>query len=228
MKSVELFDEWTTYGKLVANDYMSHRALFAALSHRVAGRLDELRAIVDLGCGDCGPISDFLKEFEIERYVGIDLSEEALSRARETLARAGVSSTLVQGSLPEDLRRISGEFDLAVASYSLHHLETPHKQAALTLCRRLLRHGGLLAVIDVFCEDGEARLDYLERWEKHARRTYTALAPEEMEFLLTHVRACDFPESLASYGRLATAAGFDAIESVSVYAGGLERLVVLS
>ena len=228
MKTSELFDEWSTYEKVVTNDYMHHREFFTVLERELSTRLHEPLSVVDLGCGDCAPIIALLKCFEVNRYVGIDESESVLARAQANLAATGEPFSLHCGTMFEELRKLEGDFNLVVASYSLHHLHSPEKQNVLRECRRLLRRGGLLAVIDVFLEEGESRQAYFERWKENAKRIFTALVPEEMEKLLAHVRSSDFPEAVAVYRRLAEAAGFKQLKSVTQDPERLNRLVVLS
>ncbi len=227
MKTSELFDEWTTYEKVVTNDYMHHRDFFAALADELSIRLHAPLSVVDLGCGDCAPIITLLNSFEVNRYVGIDQSVSALARAQANLATTGVPFTLHCGTMLEELCKLEGDFNLAVFSYSLHHLDWSEKQDVLRECRHLLKPGGLLAVIDVFLEEGESRQAYFERWEDNAQRSFTALVPEEMEQLLAHVRSRDFPEAVAAYRRLGEAAGFEQLRSLTQDAERLNRLVVL-
>ena len=209
MTASKLFDEWTTYEKVVANDYMHHQVFFAALTHEISVGLKEPLSIIDVGCGDCACVLPLLRSIGVNSYTGIDLSETALARARTGLEAAGVPFALRCGSMLEELQRLDVEVSLAIASFSLHHLELPEKRQVLEECRRLLEPGGMLAVIDVFMEEGESRQDYHLRWEANARSSFQTLAPAELEELLAHVRACDIPETFSCYEELGQAVGFD-------------------
>lgn len=226
MNTLRIFDEWSTYEKVVANDYMHHRGFFDALIDQVGGRFDQALSIIDIGCGDGQPMIALLERFRIERYVGIDQSETALERARLVLAATGVKFDLRKGSMLEELTRLDGEFDLAIAAYSLHHLNSEQKIITLSQCRRLLRPQGILAVIDVFLEDGESRANFIERWQENASRAFTALTPAELEALLEHVRGNDYPETLSAYRRIGKSAGFDTVNSISQDPERLNKLVV--
>jgi ubiquinone/menaquinone biosynthesis C-methylase UbiE len=227
MTASKLFDEWTTYEKVVANNYMHHQEYFAALTREIRERLMKPLSIVDIGCGDCASVLPLLGTVDVSSYTGIDQSETALTGARTDLEAAGVPFTLRCGTMLEELSQLDGELDLAIASYSLHHLELREKRQVLEACHRLLKPGGMLGVIDVFLEEGESRQSYYERWEDNARRSFVALQPAEMEDLLAHVRACDLPETLSAYNELGEAAGFEQIVPVAQDPERLNRLIIL-
>lgn len=226
MKTLQIFDEWRTYEKVVTNDYMHQRGFFAALAEEVAARLNPPLSIIDIGCGDAGPVSAILERFRIERYVGIDQSATALSRAQETLRSTGIAYDLRKGTMLEELGKLDGEYDLAIGSYSLHHLNKEQKHTAVSESRRLLRANGLLAIIDVFLEEGESRSTYIDRWQKNARMQFTALAPGELEALLEHVRSSDIPESVSEYRLIGRKAGFEIVQSIRRDPQRLNQLVV--
>jgi ubiquinone/menaquinone biosynthesis C-methylase UbiE len=228
MSAGDIFSEWVSYEKIVANDYMHHREFIALLAEHAGRELEQPLAIVDLGCGDARPVLPLLREFETGRYVGVDNSPAAIDRARRALAGLAIPFEIACGSMPGALADLDGPFDLAIASYSLHHLDRQQKQHALRECRRLLRPGGLLGVVDVFLEEGETREDYICRWQRNARRKFTALTGDEIESLLDHVESCDLPETVADYRRLAEAAGFPTTTPLRQDAERLNRLVVIS
>ena len=225
--SNRLFREWSAYERVVRNDYMHHRDFFAALASEVESRLNGPLWLVDLGCGDCRPVMSLLERFDIGSYVGIDESETALAGARLRLAKMPCPSELRCGSIIEELRRIQGRHNLALASYSLHHLSRKQKQEVLEHCRRLLRPDGMLAIVDIFLEDKELPERYIERWVDHARRTFSALSAEEMQALLAHVYCNDIPETASAYRRLGKAAGFERVTTLLQDRKRLNRLVVM-
>ena len=212
MSVLQIFDEWTTYEKLVANDYMHHREFFASLMDDVEARLEQPLSVIDIGCGDAQPVLPLLRRFEIESYVGVDQSQPAIDRAHELLTEEAVSFDLLQGS---------------IASFSLHHLESYDKQVVLHECRRLLRPSGTLAVIDVFLEEDESRATYFERWQRNARESFTALAASELDALIDHARSCDIPEAVSDYREFGASAGFAAATLVRQDPKHLNKLVLI-
>ena len=228
MSTQTIFDEWVTYEKIVANDYMHHREFIALLADHVERKLEQPLAIVDLGCGDAQPVSAILRDFEIRSYVGVDQSRTAIDRARQALTGLGIPFELHCASMPDVLEKIDGPFDVAIASYSLHHLERNEKQRAIHACRRLLRAGGLLGIIDIFLEENETRSDYIRRWQGNAKKAFRALASQETDALLEHVQSCDRPETVACYRQLAEYAGFSKTTSIQQDAERLNRLIVIS
>ena len=76
--------------------------------------------------------------------------------------------------------------------------------------------------------DGEDREGFLTRTSEHARATYTGVTPEELEGALAHVRSADFPESPATYCRMARDAGFAKAEVLFISSDKLFALVACS
>jgi SAM-dependent methyltransferase len=210
------FDEWSVYRKAVVHDYLAHRATYAALrgflEERFAGRAF---SVLDLGCGDAWFIARALAGMAVRAYRGLDLSAIALALAGRNLAGIG-DVALEQVDFVDGLRRCAGGFDLVVASYALHHLPLAEKSAFLGDCRRALAPGGAVAIIDVMRGASESRDEYLERFAAKVSARAAAYTPEELEALLRHVRASDFPESIATHQRLARENGLRAIRGVSV------------
>lgn len=204
----KIFEEWRVYEKLLIHDYMDHRSFFGRLQETVAQRYQRPIRILDLGCGDSTPIQPLLRSVGVKRYVGIDESAGALEIAGQNLQAMGFHHQLIQGDILSSLQSLVEEFDLAVASFSLHHFAEPEdKLSILHSINRVLAGDGMFALIDVFCHDQEPRDDYLDRWVRHADQRYAALLPEEKQMLFDHVRARDFPVSHRHWRDLAQQAG---------------------
>ncbi len=73
----------------------------------------------------------------------------------------------------------------------------------------------------------EWRDDYLGRFERQARKNYSALNDLEMTTLITHVRDCDYPESVATYRRLGLQVGFKEVRSLLRDEASLHQLILL-
>lgn len=225
----QLFEEWPVYEKLLIHDYMDHRAFFARLQAEVQRRFQRPPAILDLGCGDLTPILPMLAAVPVQRYVGIDESDVALLIAGNRLAELGHASRLIRGDLVEVLDSIPGPFDLVLASFSLHHLaDRADKLLTLKRAARLLTDDGFFAMIDVFCEEAEARDHYVGRWIANAERRYRELLPSEKAVLFDHVRARDFPLSLDDWRALGREAGLPRVEMLLEDAERLNRLVTFT
>lgn len=223
-----LFEEWRAYQKLVENNYMGHAQFFQRLAVDTGDRFHDPIAILDLGCGDSTPVQALLQGIQVEHYCGVDQSETALAYADALLALSGFSYRLLAGDILETTRESAQSFDLIIASFSLHHLQDQSsKKELLQACRRVLDPGGVFAIIDVFLDEAESRDDYLGRFERQARKNYSALNDLEMTTLITHVRDCDYPESVATYRRLGLQAGFKEVRSLLRDEASLHQLILL-
>lgn len=221
----ELFNEWTTYEKVVAGDYMHHRQFFAELVD-CCKRLSGPAHVLDLGCGDAVPVLPLLEQIPLASYTGVDPSPHALSLAADNLAHLAPPTTLIESTMEEAIDGLDGPFDLILMSFSLHHLPSAQKCRMLSSCRSRLSTRGIVAVIDVFRDDDEPRDRWLDRWEQDARDRFLVLEAVEIEQLVGHVRDNDLPETLAGFAELASAAGYGWCETVTRGREKLNGLVI--
>jgi ubiquinone/menaquinone biosynthesis C-methylase UbiE len=85
---------------------------------------------------------------------------------------------------------------VVLASYSLHHLDRPSdKFAVLVEIARVLKPGGLFLWTDVAREGSETRAQYNTSLEKEIRDRWLEMPKGEVEQVVTHIHAADFPET---------------------------------
>lgn len=111
--------------------------------------------LLDLGTGT-GRMLELLAP-RAARGVGIDLSREMLTVARDKLDRAGLRNCQVRQA---DLYRLpfaAGTFDVATIHQVLHYLDEP--AAAIAEAARVLKPGGRLVVVDFAPHDLESLRD---------------------------------------------------------------------
>lgn len=99
--------------------------------------------VLDFACG-AGITTAWLAQRGAE-VVGLDLSGEALARAREVLDALGLDAELVQTTLEESDQL--GTFDAIVGRYALHHTDVA---TVGPLLARRLRLGGTAAFVETF------------------------------------------------------------------------------
>ncbi len=141
-----LFDEWSLYSRIIANNYMRHRDLSAVARQYLAG-MGRSCLVVDLGCGDGSIARECLRYTRVARYVGIDTSADAISRLRAcSPPGSDPDSTQVDLCCDDVLTALpalpDGRFDLVLRSYCLHHLSQPQKKEVLGQIRRVLSPDG--------------------------------------------------------------------------------------
>jgi len=116
---------------------------------------DELGPEDELLDAGCGPGRRTL-ELVGERGVGLDISREQLSLARETVA-----APLVQGDMTA-LPFTSDSFDAVCAMYSLIHVPVDDHRTVLEEFARVLRPGGWLLVTEGGVEWTGSNPDWLD------------------------------------------------------------------
>jgi tRNA (cmo5U34)-methyltransferase len=130
------------------------------------------RTILDLGVGTGALSAACLTHAPRAHAIGIDADAEILTLAAK---RLGSRATFVAGSFTTTpLPRC----DVAVASFSLHHIRTrPAKRALYRRLHAALRRGGALIIVD--CQpavDSRVRRAQFDQWLLHLRRAYSPAA----------------------------------------------------
>ena len=93
-------------------------------------KASDARRVLDLGCGEGQLLARLAAEAQFAEVVGMDVSPQALSRARQRLARLprGEQVAVFQGSLAYRDARLSG-YDAAALVEVVEHLDPPQLRA---------------------------------------------------------------------------------------------------
>ena len=197
-----LFREWDLDDRVVHDNWMAHREISAAI--RANLEFDGPIEVLDLGSGDGEMAARILTDCEVERYVAVDLSESALQRL-ERRPVVGKPRLFGQRQRPSKLticrnmaavvrEMAGGDFDLVLASYSLHHFPADQKGPLLDDIVRILRRGGSFVWTDVVCREGEGRDDYLRRLTDHIDSRWVSIPHADRRAAIEHILSSDFPE----------------------------------
>jgi SAM-dependent methyltransferase len=131
--------------------------------------LDELVEVagarcVDIGCGS-GALVRWLRS-RGAHVVGVECGEIMLASARQ--ADPDHADDYLEG-VGQELPLPSATFDVAVFSYSLHHVPAPHMVQALAEAARVLRPGGSLYVVEPIATGAGHEVIKLIDDESHVR-----------------------------------------------------------
>ncbi len=99
----------------------------------------------------------------VAHVLATDITPEMLTVAREQVAARGVDNVTVEHADAESLPYADGRFDLLTCRIAPHHF--PDISAFLRESVRVLRAGGILAVVDNVVPEGEAG-DFVNAFEK--------------------------------------------------------------
>ncbi|MDF1540504.1 MAG: class I SAM-dependent methyltransferase [Candidatus Thorarchaeota archaeon] len=117
-------------------------------------RLGEISGgnILDVCTQDGSFIGTMMKAFRnYDSFVGIDISEENLEKARKKFSDEPVEFILMN---TESLIFDDDSFDTVCISHSIHHLENPIH--VLKEMLRVLKPGGHLILQELFCDDNQS------------------------------------------------------------------------
>lgn len=128
----------------------------------IAAVADWLQApdrILEVGCGTGSNLVALAKAFPKAEITGLDLSAEMLDRARAKIAPYADRVDLLHRPYDGPVADEDGKFDLIVISYALSMIN-PGYDEVLSLCRRDLGEGGVIAVVDFH----ETRWSWFRKW----------------------------------------------------------------
>ncbi|MEN8207504.1 MAG: class I SAM-dependent methyltransferase [Pseudomonadota bacterium] len=200
--------QWATYGKLVAGNWLSHREVTGMLHATLSEHFTSPFCFLDIACGDASIMPEALRGVQVRHYHGIDLSQPALELAAANLDEVPCEVDLDHRDFFEALMRRTEHADAAWCSLSIHHLATDNKLDMLKAIRDALGADGIFLLYEPTYRDDEDREGYLERFRQTNRRLWSDLSDPEWEQIREHVFTCDFPESAAGWLELGRAAGF--------------------
>ena len=135
--------EWNpdTYLAEMAAEIPGYEELQEAVVAATIG-IDATR-VLELGTGTGETALRVRAQHPEVRWVGIDLSEAMLARARERLPDADLRLQRLEDDLP------SGPFDLIVSALAVHHLDGAGKRELFSHVAAVLRPGGQFVLGDV-------------------------------------------------------------------------------
>lgn len=147
--------QWDSLRSLHVKDDEVEAAMLRLLGN------DALGTVVDLGTGT-GRMLEVLSS-RAQRGIGVDLSHDMLSYARNRLERAGLASFQVRHGNIYNLTLDDGIADAVTVHQVLHYLDEPER--AIAEAARILRPGGRLLIAD-FAPHG---LEFLRSDHAHRR-----------------------------------------------------------
>jgi ubiquinone/menaquinone biosynthesis C-methylase UbiE len=153
-------DRFTRTVTAFADYAVSYRAQFAdALARLVSAKPTD--RVVDLACGPGTLALQFARQ---ARWVcGVDLTPAMLDRARRTARTENLGNVAFAIGDAQSLPIATGSLDIAVTSYSLHHMPEPARTVAGMA--RVVKRGGRVGVIDILVPDDPARAEMANRIE---------------------------------------------------------------
>jgi SAM-dependent methyltransferase len=111
----------------------------------VAARLESGAAVADVGCGYGAPTIAMAAVFARSRFLGIDVDDASVARARMAAAEAGLASR-VTFEVSDAAGLPGGDYELITFFDCLHDLGDP--VGALRRARRALAPGGSVLLVE--------------------------------------------------------------------------------
>lgn len=207
---------WSLYDLITEHNYMFHREIYRSVEDLLGERSDQGHyRLLDLGCGNARYMAPCLKRVPPKIYEGVDLSEAALTEAREYLAELPGEVILTHGDLLEAVESADETWDVLFSGFAIHHLMPDEKARFFRAAARCLSQKGWLIMVDVVREENQDRESFLGGYLGFMREKWTQVPQDQLEEACTHVRDHDYPECLSTLARMAEEAGLHSTRLVS-------------
>ena len=140
-----IYDQtWDHYDAAISPEYAD--LCFMPVRRLVEERLnDEGTSLLDLCCGT-GEMAEMTRDFKGLEYLGLDVNEEFLSRARERMAGLDNFEFLAADFFTADLGK---KFDIILLINGYHHFTNPAKSRILEKTHELLNPGGTFILYEM-------------------------------------------------------------------------------
>lgn len=190
-------------------------------SYAVADRAREaerLAHLVSAGPNDrsidlaCGPGTLALRFARHVRWIcGLDLTPAVLARARDAARAENITNVAFTIGDAQTLPFPDHSLDLAVTSYSLHHI--PHPARTIAEMARVVKRGGRVGVLDIFVPEDPAAAEINNRIERHRDPSHTrTLAQSEFKKIFAaaglRIRSAEMEEHPRSFDHWLHVAGW--------------------
>jgi len=220
------FNGWEIYQQVIQHNYMEHQEISQVLSNYLQSHYPQPFTFLDLGCGDASFSRRLFDKNIPLAYTAVDLSATALGLARQNFQDVSFVVNFHHQELSAFLKTNPQRFDVILSSFSVHHLDSDQRQKYLHQVYQHLNPQGVLLFVDVFRQEEESRLTYLQRYADNIQQYWTALTPATQSSLIDHIVASDYPETESSLREWSLKAGFRQIETI--YAGGRDTQKILA
>lgn len=193
-----ILDRFTRTAEVFANFAVPDRVADAETLVGLVSATKDDRA-VDLACG---PGTLALRFARHVRWVcGVDLTPKMLTLAQNTAAQENLSNLIFAFGDAQALPFADGSLDVAVTSYSLHHMSDPAR--VVREMARVLRRDGRAGILDVYAPDNARGADINNRIEiardpSHTSSLTKAMLEEMLEragFLVLGGKITEHPRS---------------------------------
>lgn len=149
--------------------------------------------VLDLGSGNGNVIATLLTRYPEANYTLLDASEKMLAEAKERFSGFKIS---LKHELMQEAQFAKDTFDLATASFSLHHLTENQKRQVISSTFDLLRPGGYFFYADLFISKSDHKHpQFLQDWESFVRNS---VVDGDWEYLFEHYQTHDHPSNLST------------------------------
>ena len=225
----EFFDPTKFYGKVINENYLDHREVIVALNQFLIHRFSALFSIdlVDLGCNDGRLVPKMFSGLKLNRYVGVDISSNALALAQKNMAKLSCQKNYICDDFVVAFKKLKFTPHIVWIGLSYHHLSREEKLKFMNCVYKRLSKNGIFVFYEPVLREGQSRVEHREESLSVIKDSWSALNPQEIYQACQHIVDKDYPESLKTYREWSEQIGFSSIVSIFTDRTGLLQLIAL-
>ncbi len=216
--AAKLFDEWAEK----YDEYLPRFPVYKKLMELVLqnANISSGAKVLDVGIGTGNTSLGIFAKTPC-KITGVDVSEKMMRIAKEKAKEIGAEIETIVSSA--DKMVLDTDFDLAVAAFSIHHLEQKGKLEAFKRIHNSLKKGGRFILVDITIEidasiRDEKRLEHIiNRWGCEALYALKYIGPEAVDTSLRGLkdvfyRNGEYAETPSKLKELLKQAGFELVK----------------
>ncbi len=198
------FDEFSgDYTRDMTNCVPHYLRLMDAIVESIPNSF-KVSKVLDLGSGNGNLSARLMQRFQEAEYTLVDASPEMLKICRNRFPEARLQ--LFEGYF-DQFSYQDAPYDLAVASFSFHHIGSREKEEIFSKIYETLRPGGILAMCDLMIsKDHPDHPLLLNEWDLFVNSNNED--PEKWVWIMEHYDAFDRPDHFDDQIRWLQQAGF--------------------